>query len=277
MSEKNISLPLDLAYLSSLSAKERCQWLRANSKDISSAIWDRTRELLGELEPPTLSLTDEDRFYTTGNFEKLFRNGAEIPSPVPSAHIVPYCAIRGDELSCQQLIFGEPSVVNLYGRTLAFVSQISALSATRLDKVISSLRKSPVQTNNPIYIVTNRCNEVAASKGVSTSVFCAPFYSSLKVKAILPCLRTGGSRQGDFTGSADYNRSNTFMLFAIALSAGTGLSLDYWLLQDYSRHAAIDGKLLSELEQKALSAFLCAEPDAQAAAMGEIISAKLGY
>lgn len=197
----------------------------------------------------------------------------------PHLHFLHYWSTLSG-VSCHEIMYnGCTHDIPLSGSALFFVKQIMTLPVDIKAILLEYLQNNRSITTNPIYTLYSRSAELAAKKQLTVEGF---WISLTSKKNPVQRKRTNFpygkvEPQESILNSLSYavtpHRSMWWITWLMC--PGLDISLDYFVMQDYSHLATMEGRPLSDEETKYLSAYLLASENAQNSALAKVIHAKL--
>jgi len=145
--------------------------------------------------------------------------------------------------------------------------------------MVRYLEENRLSTNNPSFILKERCEELAFSQGMPLRSFLVfPYVSSIVGKKTIRFSQETIPATLD-TSKASYIWNNNSISARLAYFICTlyNISADFLFLQDYSDRVVWKGEALSADLQTSFSAFLCATKSAQDVAIQNLVQFLLRY
>lgn len=178
--------------------------------------------------------------------------------------------------SCNELLFGENWPVALFGRTAAFVRRMMAASPNTREDILHALEIGRLNTDNLFLTFKHRCYDAAFSKDRSLASLEDFTWATDEQRRVLqellyqdlPLQITELKGAELETATGNYG---LILRFCMELN----LPADYFLIQDYSDRATLNGQPLSDEERRYLSLYLCATPSAQLTAICKLSAAPI--
>lgn len=263
--------------LSSIDPDTAMDWL-ANNRDCFLSFNTQRISLLNQCADPTIP--DDPRIlrYCSEDVSKMIasrtRRACLACRPVLLANI--YTATRYPIVTCHYLFFGRKEKVELMSQEKFFLKKFNLLSEKDANEILDFLRANQLECNNPAYILRNRLRQLSNAHGINDSWFIFKLmstrysaiikkgvYDFMKDESILPII--------DKPEDCEWNYNSTFFVVLMVICAALNLTVDFFLLPDYSHLAQIDGVSLSKNDREVLSDYLWATPEAQRAALTKIM------
>ncbi len=174
-------------------------------------------------------------------------------------------------LSCHETLTGETKPTELFGTTAVFVKQMERLPEDVRQDIISALEKGYFQTDSYLYILKQRCYEWSYANGQPvTDLYATCRFVPSLYTAVCEIIREDISPVADRNGFLLAVKANSLCIGIMRLCISCNLAADFFVLQDYSKFAALDGKPLGEQQKLWLSHYLCASPEAKDYALSQI-------
>lgn len=267
-----------LEELGSHSPRDIACWAAYNRVMLSKIILGRIMPLLqNESTPRRTDLSQRELEFETGAYPYIWNRLSSLQdrSRVPILHLLAYCSIFYGE-SCNQLIFGETKEISLNGRLAALLRLISYLPESQLAAITEKLEREYLPVNNPLYTLQTRMKERASLYSCELDKFYSDLTRVIINKQLLeqflyepqPAYFTGDIWDTMWLSQCSY----TVLLYAAGKER---ISADYFLCQDYSKYATINGAPLTPEQRRFLSAWLCAKKEAQVRVYENLMNASV--
>ena len=195
---------------------------------------------------------------------------------LPFMHLLHYWATMSG-LSCHEIMYGgaKPKVP-LFGEAQCVVERFAFLVPEKQGELLRYLQEHRRVISNPVYTQYIRNKELAF------------LYSHIDVHSFWLEITPEGSamhraadrffdqqlypNQKIEQGNKHWLTSiQTAWFIPLILAPSRDIGLDYFVMQDYSKYALLDGEVLSEEQELWLSAFLMASEEAQKDAVAELL------
>lgn len=268
--EPQSCLPVDFDELRKHSIPENWQnmtteWVSQISRNLRTEFLKVLPSLPSDNLP--LSLMD-----TKNYIDNMAKNAKA--NQLPVLHFLNYWSTMTG-VSCHELMFnGHPHSVELRGIAKYFIDNLSSLPEELIEQIDAFLDNNRETIINPVYTLYMRSAELGAEQYLSVE----KFWISLTSKATpLRSYRT----RFRFDEISPYNRipHNKYFLVShssmwwitLLMCPGYDIGLDFFVMQDYSHLATMDGQLLPQKEQAYLSSFLNASGEAQRYALAMLV------
>lgn len=254
---------IDVTAFAQYPAYAQKKWVQLNRLDMKLAISKRIKDCYLNNEPLP-NLPAHKLIYASDNTRaaivcSLKQKSQNINPLLPC---LVYCAVRYG-VSCHELLFGIKKPVILFGRTASFLRQMAQMPSDLQESICKTLEEGYLDVDTPYFILKERCLEKIFSLGqpksrLEVAAYCSPY----QWRAMIQLFATNVS---PYAKDNQLNIDTTVGVNTMMLKYCSDLDLaaDYFLLQDYSDKALLDGKPLDERQQRWLSLYLCASPRVQ--------------
>lgn len=258
---------IDIPKLASVPPTIHRTWVRQHRTEAESHAFARMKE-----EYEKLSISDVPNHVC--DYFRIFDKTQKRPSRTMLAksriilrpslfRCVIFLASNGSR-SCNELLFGVNRPIELFGRTAAFVRRIAAVAPDVREDVFHTLEIGRLDTDNLFLTFKHRCYEAGFYKNRSLESLEDFSWATKEQRRMLqellyqdlPLQMTELKETELDTDTGNYS---LILRFCMELN----LPADYFLIQDYSNLATLDGQPLSDEEKRNLSLYLCATPSAQ--------------
>jgi len=259
-------LDMDLAALLQLPPNSISEWCYTNRSEIQASLAQRIKKM--QTACPIKTNVDPQRYQYSTELLSQRKDIEQFPASYLLLQVIDL-GTRYKGLSCNQILFGEEKLVELFGPPAAFIKALDVAKPEQMLHVLSLLEKGKCETNNAEYVLKRRWEDLAASMG-------RPLMSLLTLCTVKTKYRDVTKRfvEGDprrviqrFSRKADFICSGAALQIVLMASLISNISADYYMLLDYSDLAAIDGVPLSGIQKSLLSLYLKADQAAQQEAL----------
>lgn len=248
------------------SKEEARSWLRANNTEMRRNCATRCRKQLNTIcSASDLSSVPAHILFNIAQAmgEEVFvpRNPAVFK---PSFFYTIDYLVRNSQVSSHYLVFGETIPIELFGRTAGFIRTMNTLTEAKQTEIMSLLQEKKYNASNFFIWFKQRCLECvyADDQNLDTISNLRWFGSAVNDMA---AYLFGNPIPQDLHGvigtplnsGADALQIVFYYCYIYAMSA------DFFLMQDYSPYAQLDGKPLSDTQKAWLSAYLMASMKGQ--------------
>lgn len=268
MNTKYISL--DFGSLRKLTVSEL--WLSLTQDNLYGTAKEIKTKFLEVLPTISEGPFPESVMETKRYIDTLLPVSSEIRAPY--LHLVHYWATMSKVSSHEIMYNGESHDIELTGAAKFLVEQVAGLSSAHRTELLDYLTSKRDVITNPIYTMYMRSAELASPRLESVAQF---WISVTSERHFLR--RARGDFHYDTVNPHEEIKNNVHYLttnsslwwIPLIICPGFDISLDFFVMQDYSRWATLDGAPLMEEQKEILSAFLMASEKAQRHALAMVM------
>ncbi len=263
-----------------LPSSERNTWFYQNLSELLAANYDRNRFVLQEL-PSRIASAAEEQYCPRTNYDQLSSQKPRtshfnIPPMIASI----FCATHYENISCHQLVFGEPIRFELRPKERYLILSFSKSNHNSQQKLINQLRGKARSCNNPAFVIYERARGILAEQGrhIENEILIDQrYYRKHFPKEMLTEFRLGNIEPvvENPASTSLYGYYVALQTFVMLLCMRYELPMDYFILADYSRHVTLDHLPLNSSQSEFLSAYLRASTPAQNAVLAQLCASNL--